>query len=208
MIAIIDYGVGNLRSVQKGLEKVGQEARIMQDPVEISRADGVVLPGVGAFADAMKSLAERGLVETVKEAALSGKPFLGICLGMQLLFEDSEEGEPIPGLGLMKGRVRLLPPGLKVPHMGWNQLEIVQPVPIIRGIPEGSAFYFVHSYYVDPAEQELVATQTDYGIKFPSIVARGNIFGIQFHPEKSSILGLQILKNFGEMIGNAHSSGY
>ncbi len=208
MIAIIDYGVGNLRSVQKGLEKVGQEAKIVQDPEAIRQASGVVLPGVGAFTDAMKSLAERGLIEVVKEVALSGKPFLGICLGMQLLFEASEEGEPIPGLALMKGKVRRLPPGLKVPHMGWNQLEIASPTPIIKGVEPGSAYYFVHSYYVDPTEKELVTTWTEYGIKFPSIVTKNNIVGIQFHPEKSSTLGLQILKNFGEMIGNANPSGH
>lgn len=208
MIAIIDYGVGNLRSVQKGLEKVGQQARIVQGPDEIREAGGVVLPGVGAFADAMKSLEERGLTGVIKEVAASGKPFLGICLGMQLLFEESEEGERVPGLALLKGRVRRLPPGLKVPHMGWNQVEVARPAPIIRGVQDGSAFYFVHSYYVDPLETDVITTWTEYGIKFASIVAKNNIFGIQFHPEKSSNLGLHILKNFGELIGNAHPSGY
>ncbi len=207
MIAIIDYGVGNLRSVQKGLEKVGQQARIVQDPDEIREAGGIVLPGVGAFADAMKSLAERGLIGVIKEVAASGKPLLGICLGMQLLFEESEEGERVPGLALLKGRVRRLPPGLKVPHMGWNQVEIAHPAPIVQGVQDGSAFYFVHSYYVDPVETDVVTTWTEYGIKFASIVAKNNIYGIQFHPEKSSNLGLHILKNFGELIGNAHPSG-
>jgi glutamine amidotransferase len=206
MIAIIDYGVGNLRSVQKGLEKVGQQASISQDPEELSKADGVVLPGVGAFADAMKSLDQRGLTGVIKEIALSGKPFLGICLGMQLLFEESEEGASIPGLALLKGRVRRLPPGLKVPHMGWNQVEINTPSPILKDIDNYSAFYFVHSYYVDPVETDTVTTWTDYGLKFASVISRQNIFGVQFHPEKSSNLGLQILKNFGELIGNAHPS--
>lgn len=207
MLAIIDYGVGNLRSVQKGLEKVGQQAKIVTSPDEIRQADGVVLPGVGAFADAMKSLEERGLIPVIKEVVQAGKPFMGICLGMQLLFEGSEEGEAVEGLGLLKGWVRRIPPGLKVPHMGWNQLELVHPSPILKGIPEGTAFYFVHSYYVDPEEEEVVTARTEYGLKFTSIVSKGNVFGIQFHPEKSSTLGLEILKNFGELISNAHSSG-
>ncbi|MHB8170200.1 MAG: imidazole glycerol phosphate synthase subunit HisH [Thermincolia bacterium] len=200
MIAIIDYGMGNLRSVQKGFEKVGYEAKVVQDPAEVLAAQGVVLPGVGAFKDAMDNLREAGLVEPVRQVVAKGTPFLGICLGMHLLFETSEEWGLHDGLCLLKGTVRKLPGGVKVPHMGWNQIEIAHESPIIKGIPEGSDFYFVHSYYVDTGDEKVITTKTDYGIKFTSIVSHDNVFGIQFHPEKSSTLGLQILKNFGELI--------
>lgn len=199
MIAIIDYGMGNLRSVQKGFEKVGYQAEIVQDPDIVSQAEKVVLPGVGAFRDAMQNLRETGMVGAINEVVAAGKPFLGICLGLQLMFTTSEEGGIYEGLNIFPGRVRLLPPGLKVPHMGWNQIELQKPCPILKDIPDGSAFYFVHSYYVDPENPEVKTTLTDYGIKFTSIASRGNIFGIQFHPEKSSVLGLRILKNFGEL---------
>jgi glutamine amidotransferase len=197
MIAIIDYGMGNLRSVQKGFEKAGYEAHVTADPDEVRKADKVVLPGVGAFRDAMKNLRAAGMVEVIHETVKAGKPFLGICLGLQLMFETSEEGGFHEGLKIFRGSVRLLPPGLKVPHMGWNQIEILKEDPILKDIPEGSAFYFVHSYYVDPADSEVTTTLTEYDIKFTSIASSGNIFGIQFHPEKSSNKGLQILKNFG-----------
>lgn len=199
MIAIIDYGMGNLRSVQKGFEKVGYQAEIVQDPDIVRQAEKVVLPGVGAFRDAMQNLRETGMVGAINEVVAAGKPFLGICLGLQLMFTTSEEGGIYEGLNIFPGRVRLLPPGLKVPHMGWNQIELQKPCPILKDIPDGSAFYFVHSYYVDPEDPEVKTTLTDYGIKFTSIASRGNIFGIQFHPEKSSVLGLRILKNFGEL---------
>ncbi|MFZ5639281.1 MAG: imidazole glycerol phosphate synthase subunit HisH [Bacillota bacterium] len=199
MIAIIDYGMGNLRSVQKGFEKVGYQAEIVQDPDIVRQAEKVVLPGVGAFRDAMQNLRETGMVGAINEVVAAGKPFLGICLGLQLMFTTSEEGGIYEGLNIFPGRVRLLPPGLKVPHMGWNQIELQKPCPILKDIPDGSAFYFVHSYYVDPENPEVKTTLTDYGIKFTSIASRGNIFGIQFHPEKSSVLGLRILKNFGEL---------
>jgi len=199
MIAIINYGMGNLRSVQKGFEMVGFPARVTDDPAVVREADKVVLPGVGAFGDAMVNLRSAGMLEAIGETVKEGKPFLGICLGLQLMFDSSEEGGYNEGLKIFPGRVRLLPPGLKVPHMGWNQIEIQKEDPILRGIPEKSAFYFVHSFYVDPSEPEVTTTLTEYGIRFTSIASSGNVFGIQFHPEKSSTLGLQILKNFGEL---------
>ena len=199
MIAVIDYGMGNLRSVQKGFEKVGFAAEITADPNTVRKADKVVLPGVGAFGDAMKNLRDAGMIEVIRETVKAGKPFLGICLGLQLMFDTSEEGGFHQGLGIFPGRVRLLPPGLKVPHMGWNQIEIQKADPILKGIPEGSAFYFVHSFYVDPADPKVTTTLTEYGIRFTSIASSENVFGIQFHPEKSSSLGLHILKNFGEL---------
>jgi glutamine amidotransferase len=200
MIAIIDYGMGNLRSVQKGFEKMGVDASIAGKPEEVDQARGVVLPGVGAFADAMANLRSSGMIEAVYRAVEAGKPFLGICLGQQLLFEASEEWGLTKGLGIFKGRVRRLPDGLKVPHMGWNQAEIQRPDPILEGVPQSSSFYFVHSYYVDPEEQEVVLTRTEYGVSFASIVGRDNVYGIQFHPEKSSGMGLKILENFGRMV--------
>lgn len=200
MIAIIDYGMGNLRSVQKGFEKAGVASAVVRDPGAVDGAGGVVLPGVGAFADAMANLIALGLDAAVRRAVEAGKPFLGICLGQQLLFDASEEWGLTEGLGIFPGRVRRLPEGLKVPHMGWNQVEAARPDPLLAGIPDGSSFYFVHSYYVDPAEPDLPLAITDYGVRFASVVGRGKVYGIQFHPEKSSALGLQIIKNFGEMV--------
>ncbi|HWJ02927.1 MAG TPA: imidazole glycerol phosphate synthase subunit HisH [Verrucomicrobiae bacterium] len=199
MITIIDYGMGNLRSVQKGFEKVGFDARITSDPNEVRKADKVVLPGVGAFGDAMHNLREAHMVEVIEETVKAGKPFLGICLGLQLMFESSEEFGLHEGLKLLSGHVRLFPPGLKIPHMGWNQIEIQKEDPILKDIPDGSAFYFVHSYYVDPGDPGDSTTLTEYGIRFTSVASSGNLFGIQFHPEKSSTMGLRILKNFGEL---------
>lgn len=200
MIAIIDYGMGNLRSVQKGFEKVGVEAAVAGDPAQVDRAGGVVLPGVGAFADAMANLCAAGMDAAIHRAVKAGKPFLGICLGQQLLFEASEEWGHTEGLGVFPGRVRRLPDGLKVPHMGWNQIEIRKPDPLLEGIPDRSSFYFVHSYVVDPAEDGLALTLTEYGVRFASIVGREKVYGIQFHPEKSSALGLKILENFGRVV--------
>jgi glutamine amidotransferase len=200
MIAVVDYGMGNLRSVQKGFEKVGVEAVIVKEPALVARAEGVVLPGVGAFADAMHNLGAAGLDEAVRRSVADGKPFLGICLGQQLLFEASEEWGVTRGLSIFPGWVRRLPDGVKVPHMGWNQVEIRRFCPLLEGIPEGSSFYFVHSYFVEPADPDLVVGLTGYGGYFASIVARNNIYGIQFHPEKSSGLGLRILENFGRLV--------
>lgn len=199
MIAIIDYGMGNLRSVQKGFEKVGFTAEVTSDPAEVRKADKVVLPGVGAFGDAMANLRAAGMVEVVQETVQAGKPLLGICLGLHLLFDSSEEFGFHEGLHIFPGNVRLLPPGLKVPHMGWNQIELQKQDPLLKDIPDGSMFYFVHSYYVDPGDSQVTATLTEYGIKFTSIASMDNVWGIQFHPEKSSSVGLRILKNFGEL---------
>ena len=200
MLAIIDYGMGNLRSVQKGFEKVGYPAEIITKPQQLADCRGVVLPGVGAFADAMDNLTKLGFVQPLKEIALT-KPLLGICLGQQLLFQSSEEWGETPGLGIFPGKVRRFKDsGLKVPHMGWNQINIQKSSPLLAGVPENSAFYFVHSYYVDPADHQLIITTTDYGQTFASIVGRGNVFGIQFHPEKSSAYGLKILQNFGKLV--------
>lgn len=201
MIAIIDYGMGNLRSVQKGLESVGARAVITTDKKDILEAKGVVLPGVGAFADAIGSLKEHGLIPVIAEIIQAQKPFLGICLGLQLLFEYSEENGLHQGLGILGGGVKRLPAGLKIPHMGWNELHLVQQgSPIISGIPEATACYFVHSYHVIPEDRELVIATVDYGGEVVAIVGRGLVFGIQFHPEKSSKWGLQILSNFGKLV--------
>ena len=200
MIAIIDYGMGNLRSVHKGFEKVGVKAAVVSDPALVDKADGVVLPGVGAFADAMANLRSAGMVEAILRAVKEGKPFLGICLGQQLLFDASEEWGYTEGLGIFPGQVRRLPEGLKVPHMGWNQIEIVRPDPLLEGVPDRSSFYFVHSYAVEPADKEIALALTEYGVHFASIVGKNRVYGIQFHPEKSSALGLKILENFGRVV--------
>jgi len=200
LIAVIDYGMGNLRSVAKGLEKMGFEAVVTSDAGLLEQASGVVLPGVGAFSEAMDNLRTRGLVGTIQTIAASGKPFLGICLGLQLLFDHSEEWAGAQGLGIFPGLVKRLPGGLKIPHMGWNTLHYQKECRLFQGIPEHSAFYFVHSYYVAPADDELTAVTTEYGVEFTSVAARDNVFGIQFHPEKSSVLGLRILYNFGKLV--------
>jgi glutamine amidotransferase len=203
VLAIIDYGMGNLRSVHKALERLGYAAVITSDPQEVDRARGIVLPGVGAFADAARRLTELGLDEVICRAVAAGRPFLGICLGLQLLFEGSEENGWHEGLGIFPGRVRRLGPGLKVPHMGWNQVEQVRPSPLFAGIPDGVPFYFVHSYFADPADPDLVLARTDYGQRFACAVGRGAVFGVQFHPEKSGRWGLKLLSNFGEMVARS-----
>ena len=200
-IAIIDYGMGNLRSVQKGFERVGHAAQITNDPAVVAAAAKVVLPGVGAFEDAIAELRRRNLVDSVRGAIESGKPFLGICLGLQLLFETSYENGRHEGLGVLPGEVVRfqLPDDFSVPHMGWNQLMIRQRPPILAGIAEGTHVYFVHSYYVVPRQSEVIATETDYGGSFCSMIWRDNLFATQFHPEKSQSDGLRILKNFAEL---------
>ncbi|MEW5762146.1 MAG: imidazole glycerol phosphate synthase subunit HisH [Bacillota bacterium] len=200
MLAIVNYGRGNLLSVQKGCEYVGLPARVAHTPEEVLAADGVVLPGVGAFADAMRQLVARGLDRAVLEAVAAGKPLLGICLGMQLLFETSEEGGATPGLGIFRGCVRRLPEGVKVPHMGWNQVFLRAPSPLFAGIADGSRFYFVHSYYAVPADPSLITGETDYGVRFAAAVGQDGVFGTQFHPEKSGRVGLDILANFGKLV--------
>ena len=201
MLAIIDYQMGNLRSVQKGFEKVGHDAVITSDPNELSKATKVVLPGVGAFGDAMAELRRRELIEPIRDAINSGKPFLGICLGLQLLFDTGYEGGEHQGLGILPGKVIRfdLPHDYKVPHMGWNQLSIRRPPPILDGLTEGAHMYFVHSYYVVPQDASVIATETDYGGSFCSMIWRDNLFATQFHPEKSQANGLRILKNFAEL---------
>ncbi len=201
MIVIIDYGMGNLRSVQKGFEKVGHQAVISSDPSEVQAASKVVLPGVGAFEDAMAELRRLEMIPAIRNVADSGKPFLGICLGMQLLFDVGLENGRHQGLGILPGEVVRfdLPKDFSVPHMGWNQLNIRRPAPILKGLAEGAYVYFVHSYYVVPKDSAVIATETDYGRPFCSTVWRDNIFATQFHPEKSQSHGLQILKNFGEL---------
>jgi glutamine amidotransferase len=201
MICIIDYGMGNLRSVQKGFEKVGHPATISDDPATVASAEKVVLPGVGGFEDAMAELKARLLLSPVLEAIDSGKPFLGICLGLQLLFERSYEHGRHEGLGVLRGEVVRfkLPPEYSVPHMGWNQITIPRRAPILEGINDGTFFYFVHSYCVVPQDREVIAAETDYGGPFCSMIWRENLYATQFHPEKSQADGLRILKNFAEL---------
>ena len=200
-IAIIDYGMGNLRSVQKGFEKVGATAQITSDPDQVAAADKVVLPGVGAFEDAIAELKRQDLVQPVLDAIDSGRPFLGICLGLQLLFDVSYENGEHKGLGVIPGRVVRfeLPREYSVPHMGWNQLLIRRKAPILEGIKEGTQVYFVHSYYVVPDDPAVIATETDYPDPFCSMIWRDNLYATQFHPEKSQSEGLKILKNFAAL---------
>ena len=206
-VAIVDYGMGNLRSVQKALEKVGLMGVVTDDIPTIDNAYGVILPGVGSFTDCMKHLQERGLIRSIRNTITKGKPFLGICLGLQVLFSESEEFGIHPGLDIFKGRVvRFFGEGedqgigLKVPHMGWNSIAIRQRHPVLADIPDGSCFYFVHSYYVEPEEKEIVATTTTYGVTFVSSIAKDNVFACQFHPEKSQKLGLAVLRKFGSLL--------
>jgi glutamine amidotransferase len=206
MITIIDYGMGNLRSVQKGFERLGFTAKVTSDPGEVERAGKLVLPGVGAFRDCMDNLRSGGFVEPIKRHIAEGHPFLGICLGLQLLFTESEEFGRHQGLGIIPGRVVRFPSEmrqggeeLKVPHMGWNQITVCREAPIFKGVADGSSVYFVHSYYVVPEDEGVVATVTDYGISFCSSIWRDNVMATQFHPEKSQKVGLAMLKNFGDM---------
>ena len=198
MIVIVDYGMGNLRSVQKGFEKVGSKALVSRDIKDINSAAKLVLPGVGAFPECMKNLTKFGLVESILDFMKSGKPFLGICLGLQLLFDESEEFGLSRGLEVIPGKVKAFrrDMGLKIPHMGWNQVLFKKDIAIFDGIDNESFFYFVHSYYVEPEQLSDTAAETNYGITFTSAIARGNIFALQFHPEKSQKNGLKILANF------------
>jgi glutamine amidotransferase len=200
-IVIVDYGMGNLRSVQKALEKVGQAALISGDPNRIADAAKVVLPGVGAFRDAIARLHETGVVEALVDHIRAGKPFLGICLGLQLLFSKSYEDGEHAGLDVFAGEVVRFPdlPGLKVPHMGWNQLRIRRPAPMLADLPGEPAVYFVHSYYVVPKDANIIATETDYPTPFTSMIWRDNVFATQFHPEKSQRVGLGMLRSFARI---------
>jgi imidazole glycerol-phosphate synthase subunit HisH len=225
MIAIIDYGMGNLRSALRGIEKVGGEARLIQSPSEMIGASAIVLPGDGAFGHAMKNLREANWIAPIKQAIADGVPFLGICVGMQLLFETSEESRDIAalaqndksfpeqatmareeqheGLGIFPGSVIRFPNGLKIPQMGWNQLNIRQTNPLLRDVPNGGYTYFVHSYYCAPSDDSVTLASTDYGVEFASIVGRDNVWGTQFHPEKSQSVGLKILTNFIDIVNGA-----
>ena len=202
MIAIIDYDAGNIKSVEKALQYLGEEAVITRDVGEILMADKVILPGVGAFGDAMEKLNRYGLVPVIHEVVEKGIPFLGICLGLQLMFESSEDAPGVEGLGLLKGKIVRIPEGdgLKVPHMGWNSLSFPKEGRLFAGIPENSYVYFVHSYYLQ-AEEDIVTATAEYGVTIHASVEKGNVFACQFHPEKSSHTGLTILKNFVELKG-------
>lgn len=193
-IAIVNYGLGNLRGVQIGVHRAGGEAIATGDAREIRHADAIILPGVGAFSDAIRNLAP--IKDVVLSEAKSGKPLLGICLGLQLLFTYSFEGGYHEGLGLIEGGVVKLPSSVKIPHMGWNKLKIVKESPIVRGVPSGAYVYFVHSYYAEPKDKGVIVATTNYGVEIPSIVASRNIYAAQFHPEKSAAVGVRMLKNF------------
>jgi glutamine amidotransferase len=201
-LSIVDYGAGNLRSVQKAFEHAGVDAVITRDPEEVATASALVLPGVGAFGAAMEQLTRQGLAEAVMGGIRSGIPFLGVCLGLQVLFEESEEDPGTPGLGVVPGVVRALPPTVKVPHIGWNQVEACTCSALFDGIPDGSAFYFVHGYAAVPRSPAEVLCMTDYdGVRFVSGIEAGNVAGVQFHPEKSSALGLRLYRNFAQKAG-------
>jgi imidazole glycerol phosphate synthase, glutamine amidotransferase subunit len=191
--------MGNLRSVQKALESIGEEAIITSDKEQIEKSEGVILPGVGAFPDAMENLKSKGLDEALKYAVSQNKPVLGICLGMQLLFTEGEEVKQCEGLGLIQGKIKKLYGDVKIPHMGWNSLKIDKKCALLEGIDEGSYVYFVHSFYAEMASKEDLNATTFYGIDVPAIVSSGNLFGAQFHPEKSGDLGIQMLKNFAKL---------
>lgn len=207
MITIIDYGAGNLFSVRKAIEYFDVDVAISDNSEDILNAEGLVLPGVGAFGWGMKLLEEKRLCEPIREAVDKGVPLLGVCLGLQLLFEESEESPEVSGLGLIRGRVKRLPNDLPLPHIGWNQVKIIKETRIFKGISQDSFFYFVHSYYGEPLDRDSVCGITEYGIEFPSVICKENIFAVQFHPEKSSSEGLKIYKNFLEVVyGN--NTGY
>ena len=198
MVAIIDYDAGNIRSVEKALQSLGAETTVTRDTGVLLSADHVILPGVGAFGDAMNRLEEYSLIPVIREIAAKGTPFLGICLGLQLLFESSEESEGAQGLCLLPGKIRRIPaaPGIKIPHMGWNSLHFDHPGRLFEGLPEQTYVYFVHSYYLQADDESIVTASTQYGVNIHASVERDNIFGCQFHPEKSSDAGLAILRNF------------
>ncbi|MCI6638318.1 MAG: imidazole glycerol phosphate synthase subunit HisH [Bilifractor sp.] len=204
MIAIIDYDAGNIRSVEKAFVSLGEDVTVTRDAEVLQKADKVVLPGVGNFGDCMQNLERFGLVPVIREIASGGKPFLGICVGLQLLFEESEESPGVKGLGILKGRILRIPEreNLKIPHMGWNSIHLIRQNGsgrLFRGIPEQSYVYFVHSYYLKAADEGIVTATTEYGVTIHASVEKGNVFATQFHPEKSSDTGLAILRNFAEL---------
>jgi len=197
-VVIIDYGAGNLRSVQKAVERAGYRPLLSSDPEQVRHGEAVILPGVGAAADTMRNLRSRGMEEPVREVIAKGTPFLGVCMGLQALLSTSEEDGEQRCLGVVAGSVRRLPGGQKVPHMGWNQVRQLHPHPVFRGLPDRSYFYFVHSYYADPDDCSTVIGETEYGVAFASVIARDNLVATQFHPEKSGEIGLRFYANFLE----------
>ena len=202
MIAIIDYGAGNIQSVSKALAHIGCEAFITRDKDKILKADGAVLPGVGSFGDTMDTMIEYGIKDTVIEYAKSGKPFLGICLGLQLLFPKSEESPEAEGLGIFDGSITKIPSGegLKIPHIGWNSLDIKKSDGLFKGIGKNPYVYFVHSYFLNASDKSIVSAQTEYGVTIDAAVEKGNVYATQFHPEKSGETGLKILRNFADIV--------
>ena len=206
MLTVIDYGVGNLRSVHMALRRLGVEPTISADPADVHKAQAVILPGVGAFGDSIANLRALQLEAPILDVIRDGVPFLGICVGLQLLFEVGEEMGEHRGLGVLPGRVRRFAGDLVIPHMGWNQIHQRRPIPLFDGVPDDSYAYFVHSYYVDPEDETVIAATTDYGLDYASVVARDNLYAIQFHPEKSQDVGERILRNFLTVAGLAEGS--
>ena len=200
-IIVVDYDAGNLRSVQRALEAVGQRPIVTSDPRDLERAEALVLPGVGSAQDCMRKLAARGLIEPLRVYAASGRPFLGVCVGLQLLFDGSDEGGGVECLAILPGRVRRFPggDGLKVPQIGWNSVSFTRADPLLDGIPDGSYFYFVHGYYAEPQNPEITLATADYGLDFAAIIAHENVWATQFHPEKSAEMGLRLYANFGRI---------
>jgi len=198
IVAVVDYGAGNLRSVEKALERLGGNPLVTSDPAEVLAAEAIVVPGQGAAGQAMRSLERLGLIEPLRRVMSEGRPFFGVCLGMQILLTRSDEDGGQKCLGLVPGTVRRLPAGLKVPHMGWNQVELTTDHPVFAGVPNRANFYFVHSYYCDPEDPAVIAGQTEYGVRFCSAIAQGNLVATQFHPEKSGHIGLRLYANFLE----------
>jgi imidazole glycerol-phosphate synthase subunit HisH len=209
-IVVVDYDAGNLRSVQRALTAVGQHPRVTSDPHEVTSAEALVLPGVGSAQDCMRKLEVRGLVQPLRDYANSGRPFLGVCVGLQLLFDGSEEGGGVECLGILPGVVRRFPnqPGLKVPQIGWNGVRFTRSHPLLRDIPDRSYFYFVHGYYAEPSDAAMIVGQADYGLDFAAIVARDSIVATQFHPEKSADMGLRIYANFAAIAAGSRVHAY
>jgi imidazole glycerol-phosphate synthase subunit HisH len=206
-IVVVDYDAGNLRSVQRALEAVGQQVRVTPDPRDVMKAEALVLPGVGSAQDCMRKLFARDLVAPLREYAASGRPFLGVCVGLQLLYDGSEEGGGVECLGILRGTVRRFPGdrSLKIPQIGWNNLSIVRPHPLLEGVPDGTYFYFVHGYYADPDAPETVVATADYGLDFAAIVAQDNVVATQFHPEKSADFGLRLYANFARIASGVYA---
>ncbi len=202
-VVVVDYGAGNLHSVSRAVVNAGTRPLVTSNAAYLDDAEAVIVPGVGAAADTMRNLREHGLVQPIRDYIASGRPFLGVCMGQQALFDVSEEGGEHECLGVLAGRVVRLPNGLKVPHMGWNQVRVVRPHEIFEGIPDGSNFYFVHSYYPHPEDPDVVIGETEYGVTFPSVIARDNVVATQFHPEKSGEMGLRMYSNFLKIAARA-----